>query len=136
MLLLFMVISAGIICVQCEYPPPPTPSTSSFQLPYLGLRGHKFFHPNPNAPKNAGMYDGLVLKNYKRVRAAARFFNHLFLGNPALSQENIMEFDPTDAMKWRPEYIRKFGYRGERLIKFLGSGPTKEQLIWSLGSVY
>lgn len=124
------------MCVQgsSNYPPPPHPT--AFHLPNLGLEGHKFFPPNPNAPKGSGMNDNFIVKNYKRFNAVTRYFNYLLLGNPSLSQEHSMVFDPTDALRWRPEYIRKFGYRGERLVDFLGSGPTKEQLQWSLGSVY
>lgn len=73
----------------------------------------------------------------KRAKAVAVYFRNVFLGNPALNYKQEMVFDPEEARtRWRPEYIRKFGYRGERLVEFLGSGPTKEQIMWSLGSVY
>lgn len=120
-----------------DYPPPPLlPSANRFTLPYLALKGHKFFIPNPNAPKGAGANDNFLVKNYKKLNAVTRYFNYLLLGNPALTQKHSTVFDPKDGLRWRPEYVRKFGYRGDRLIAFLGSGPTKEQVKWSLGSVY
>lgn len=82
------------------------------------------------------MDDNFIVKNYKRINAVGRYFHYLLLGNPSLFQNHSIVFDPKDGLLWRPEYIRKFGYRGERLVDFLGSGPTKEQLQWSLGSVY
>lgn len=106
--------------------------------PYLELfRGHKFFVPNPNAPKDAGLNDNIIVRNQKRAKAVAVYFRNLLLGNPALNYKQEMVFDPQDArVRWRPEYIRKFGYRGERLVEFLGSGPTKQQILHSLGTIY
>lgn len=118
-----------------EAVPPPLPPVR-FELPNFHLRGYPFFKPNPYAPKGAGMNDSLIVRNYKRASAVARYFKNLFLGNPDLYIKSTAIFDPTAGRRWRPDYIRKFGYRGERLTQFLGSGPTKEQLMHSLGSVY
>lgn len=83
------------------------------------------------------MNDNILVRNQKRAKAMALFFRNLFLGNPALSNRLEFSFNPKEAReRWRPEYIRKFGNRGERLVEFLGSGPTKDQIVWSLGTVY
>lgn len=82
------------------------------------------------------MNDNIFVRNQKRAKAVARYFRYLLLGSPALNYRLDMEFDPEEALRWRKEYVRKFGYRGERLIDFLGSGPSKDQIIWSLGTVY
>lgn len=126
-----------MVLIQVHGSYPHHAETGPFGLPYLGLRGHKFFIPNPNASKGAGMNDNIVVRNQKRAKAVAIFFRNLFGGNPDLNYRLNMVFDPEEAKnRWRPEYIRKFGYRGERLVEFLGSGPTKDQIIWSLGTVY
>lgn len=82
------------------------------------------------------MNDNIIVRNQKRISAIGTFFRNVFLGNPALHYKLDMVFDPEEALRWRSEYVRKFGYRGERLIEFLGSGPTKDQIVWSLGQVY
>lgn len=125
-----------VLNVCADYPP--SPHDSSFpELPYLGLRGHKFFIPNPKYPIGAGMNDNIIVRNQKRVRAVRTFFRNLAFGSPVLNYKLDYVIDPEEAkQKWRPEYVRKFGYRGQRLIDFLGSGPTRDQIVWSLGTVY
>ena len=118
-----------------NYPVPPHPK--DFTFPYLGLKGHKFFIPNPYAPKGAGMNDNIIVRNQKKAKAVAVYFRNLLLGNPLFEHRSYFNFNPEEARSsWRAEYIRKFGYRGERLVDFLGSGPTKEQILWSLGEIY
>lgn len=135
-MLVIAVLSAMFMCVHGQRPYPPPAKPTAFTIPYLGLDGHKFFIPNPNALKGAGMNDNIFVRNHKRAKAVARYFRYLLLGSPALNYRLDMEFDPEEALRWRKEYVRKFGYRGERLIDFLGSGPSKDQIIWSLGTVY
>lgn len=78
--------------------------------------------PSPGAQPN------LFLGHFQRKKAVLDYFENLLFGNSPFMRESEILFDPNFGQAWRPHYVRKFGWKGERLIEALGKGYSVKQL--------
>ncbi|XP_061396296.1 uncharacterized protein LOC133331924 [Musca vetustissima] len=92
------------------------------------LRDFQYFKNLPSQdPKRAGQAN-LFLEHFQKKKAILDYVEHLFLGNSPFTKESEIPFDPHFGRAWRPYYVRKYGWRGERLIDSLGRGYSLNEL--------
>ncbi|XP_073813089.1 uncharacterized protein [Musca autumnalis] len=92
----------------------------------VNLRDFQYFKNLPSQdPKREA---NLFLEHFQKKKAILDYVEHLFLGNSPFTKESEIPFDPHFGRAWRPYYVRKFGWRGERLIDSLGRGYSLKEL--------
>lgn len=94
----------------------------------VNLREFKFFKNLPSQDPKRAAQANLFLEHFQKKKAVLDYIEHLFLGNSPFTQESEIPFDPHFGRAWRPYFVRKYGWRGERLIDSLGRGYSMKQL--------
>lgn len=94
----------------------------------LDLINFQYFKNLPSQDPKKAAAANLFFEHFQRKKAVLDYFENLFFGNSPFTKESEIPFDPHFGHAWRPYYVRKFGWRGDRLIDALGKGYSIKQL--------
>lgn len=97
-------------------------------LSNVDLINYQYFKNLPSQDPRRAAQANLFLEHFQKKKAVLDYVENLFLGNSPFTQESEIPFDPHFGRAWRPHYVRKYGWRGERLIDALGRGYSMQQL--------
>ncbi|TMW44080.1 hypothetical protein DOY81_010838 [Sarcophaga bullata] len=94
----------------------------------VDLVNFQYFKNLPSQDPKRAAHANLFLEHFQKKKAVLDYFENLFFGNSPFTKESEIPFDPHFGRAWRPYYVRKFGWRGERLIDALGKGYSIKDL--------
>uniref|UniRef100_A0A1I8NU33 Uncharacterized protein n=1 Tax=Stomoxys calcitrans TaxID=35570 RepID=A0A1I8NU33_STOCA len=92
------------------------------------LREFQYFKNLPSQDPKRAAQANLFLEHFQKKKAVLDYIEHLFLGNSPFTKESEIPFDPHFGRAWRPYFVKKYGWRGERLIDALGRGYSVKYL--------
>lgn len=98
----------------------------------MDLANYRYFKYPQNGQKSARlrMPESTAEYHLKRARAVFNYAGSVLFGSKYQRQVSRYVFDPEFGLKWRGAFNRQFGYRGENLIALLGSGRSKQELMY------
>lgn len=87
----------------------------------------KWLYPSENLDdKEANPLKDYLLEYLQKKKAILDYIGNLFFGTSPFNQESEMLFDPRFGKAWRPYFIQKYGWQGQKLIEALGKGHSLE----------
>ncbi|KAH8280380.1 hypothetical protein KR018_005230 [Drosophila ironensis] len=125
------VLIAALAVMMCSVPRVPATLhdlPAVFDFSNLDLVNFQYFKNLPSQDPRTAATANPFLEHFQKKKAVLDYLDRLFFGNSPFQQPSEIPFDPHFGRSWRPNFQRKFGYRGERLIAALGSGYSVRQL--------
>lgn len=94
----------------------------------LPSQKNKLLHPyeNNNDKSVEIPLTDYILEYFQKKKAILDYIGNLFFGTSPFNQESEILFDPRFGKAWRPYFIRKYGWQGQKLIEALGKGHSLE----------
>ncbi|XP_022224760.2 uncharacterized protein LOC111075635 isoform X2 [Drosophila obscura] len=125
----YVLIAALAVCLQV----PAVQATlhdfhEVFDFSNVDLANFQYFKNLASQDPRTAATASPLLVHFQKKKAVLDYVDRLFFGNSPFQQASEIPFDPHFGRSWRPNYERKFGFRGERLIAALGSGYSVRQL--------
>lgn len=120
--------------------------TATFDWSNLDLKNFEYFrYPTTKAPKPYFFKDiyghiysirkipdpppSRIVDTKNRIKAIFKYFKNLLMGTKREQMKKIHIIEPEVSNKTSEKFQAKHGKYGEKLIEFLGQGPSREELI-------